>query len=304
MKGKKIVIAGGTGFIGQYLAERWVKENEVTVLTRRETGATWNVHYRIWNGATIGDWSKCLEGADLLVNLAGKSVNCRYTPENKKAIIESRVNATNALNEACARCESPPLLWINASSATIYRDARDRSQDEHNGEMHDDFSVQVCKAWEAAFYAKALPRTRKVALRIAITLGEGGVMVPYKRLARFGLGGAQGDGTQMFSWIHIEDLARLIEYIQEHQEMTGTYNACAPQPVTNGELMHTIRKAMGIPVGLPAPTWLLRMGAWLIGTETELLLKSRWVVPTRMLEAGYVFRYDDLGEAITNILKT
>jgi uncharacterized protein (TIGR01777 family) len=309
---KKIVIAGGSGFIGQAMAKRWAADNEVIILTRdlkKNSGNTYgvelvqNVQYVQWDAKSLGSWTSTLKNADLLINLSEKSVNCRYTSKNRKAILNSRLVSTQVLGEAVRACTRPPKLWINAASATIYRDARDRPQDETTGEMHDDFSVQVCKMWEATFLNQCTPYTRKVALRTAIVLGEGGVLVPFKRLVLAGLGGQQGDGKQMFSWIHRDDLCRMAEWIYDHPEQEGIYNASAPNPVSNEVFMRRMREAMGATFGLPAPAWLLRLGAYLIGTETELILKSRWVLPGRILREGFRFKYPEIESALRDLLE-
>ncbi|MEO5562107.1 MAG: DUF1731 domain-containing protein [Chitinophagaceae bacterium] len=193
-------------------------------------------------------------------------------------------------------------LWINASSATIYRHATDGPQDEYTGEFHDGFSVQVCQRWEKVLYDQTTPATRKVALRMAITLGPGGVLIPYFNLLKFGLGGKQGSGKQMFSWIHIEDTCRMIEWIAAHEDLEGTYNCSSPNPVSNIEFMQQLRKATGHVFGLPAYEWMLKIGAPIIGTETELIVKSRWVVPTRIKETGFEFKYPFIKEAFTAII--
>lgn len=313
---KKVVIAGGSGFIGAALINHFIAQQaEVIVLTRalplsqnnsyrrQTTQHNKAVTYVKWNGFYPGDWSRCLEAADVLINLCGKSVNCRYTEKNKAAIFSSRLTTTCALGEAIEQLEQPPAIWINASSATIYRHATDRPQDEYNGEIANDFSVQVCKQWEAAFFRFNLPHTRQVALRMAITLGQGGVMTPYLNLVRLGLGGAQAGGQQMFSWIHIEDTCNIIQWIIDHRDITGVLNLAAPHPVSNAALMATLRRASGIKFGLPAYKWMLQLGALLIGTETELLLKSRWVVPTKLLQSGYIFRYPTIREAVLHIIQ-
>lgn len=309
----KIVIAGGSGFMGSAMAARWASENSVTILSRQQRKGSNNsylrqatrvsgVQYLYWDGQTLGPWAAALDGADLLINLTGKSVNCRYHAANRAAILNSRVTATSVLGAAVQQCVMPPALWVNASSATIYRHAEDRPQDEATGEQHNDFSVQVCKAWESTFNAITLPHTRKAILRSAIVLGRGGVLVPYARLARLGLGGPQGSGRQMFSWIHIVDVCRILEWLWDHPEQDGVFNASAPGPVTNTVFMHDVRKALGIPFGLPAPEGLLRLGGRIIGTEPELLLKSRWVLPSRLLAAGFDFSYPDLPAALHHLL--
>jgi uncharacterized protein (TIGR01777 family) len=312
MRNKHIVIAGGTGFIGQAMATAWAKENKVTVLTRNIKGAANNafggsitadgVNYVQWDGKTTGEWVQAIDGCDLLINLAGRSVNCRYNDENKKEILHSRLDAVHVLGKAVNMIQQPPELMINVASATIYRHAEDRPQDEVTGEVGSGFSVDVCKAWEEAFYALTLPQTRKVILRMAIVLGRGGVLVPYSNLAKSGLGGHQGNGRQMFSWIHIDDVIAMTEWLYEHKEQHGTYNASAPQPVPNSAFMKMLRAHYEMP-GLPAPKWLLEIAALLKGTETELLLKSRWVIPARLQQEGFIFRYPELKECLTDLLK-
>ncbi|WP_178025161.1 TIGR01777 family oxidoreductase [uncultured Paenibacillus sp.] len=290
----KVVLAGGTGFVGQAFAGRFGELGaEVKVISRHAPHIPWEDRSAI---------VEALEGADLLINLAGRSVNCRYTSENRRLILDSRTETTRQLGECILACRLPPALWINSSTATIYRHAEDRPMTEESGEIGTGFSVDVAKAWEAAFFALDLPATRQVALRIAIVLDDGGVMGPLRNLVRFGLGGAQGSGRQQFSWIHMEDLFRIVRFLQEHPELNGVFNASAPHPVTNRELMAGLRRAMGVPVGLPAPRWLLELGARLIRTETELVLKSRWVLPDRLQRAGFAFRYDTLEKALKEIV--
>ena len=318
----KIVIAGGTGFIGQEMIKYFGKDNSLTILTRNEAQARNNrneysslttddlrlVEFVHWK-ATAEDADsneqliQALDGADLLINLAGKTVNCRYTEKNKREILGSRTGAVKALGVAIRKCIIPPKLWINSSSATIYRHATDHAKDEYTGEFHDGFSVQVCQQWETSFYEESTPNTRKIALRMAITLGPGGVLIPYFNLLKFKLGGAQGNGKQMFSWIHIEDTCRMIEWCHEHENLNGTFNCSSPNPVTNAQFMKTLRELTGHRVGLPAPSWLLKMGAVIIGTETELVLKSRWVIPTRIQNSGFQFKYPALKDALTDIIK-
>lgn len=313
MNNKKIIIAGGTGFIGRSMAKHFSATNDIVILTRNvnsrnnafadlDLSDLPNIRFVHWNGRDVGEWSKELNGADIVINLAGKSVNCRYNEKNKQEIFDSRTNATKAIGEAIRESVAPPKLWINAASATIYRHASDRPQDEFTGEYHDDFSVQVCKHWEKTLFEQRTPFTRKIALRMAITLGDGGVMIPYLTLCKFGLGGKQGNGKQMYSWVHIEDVCRVIEWMWEHTEEEGIYNVSAPNPVTNTDFMRTIRKATGHWFGLPAFEWMLKIGAAMIGTETELILKSRWVLPTRLLQKGFRFKYPDLEDALQHII--
>ncbi|MBI2730960.1 MAG: TIGR01777 family protein [Sphingobacteriales bacterium] len=316
MKNKKIIIAGGTGFIGEEMSRYFGNENDITILTRNVTHQKtnrnnysfisnddkMNLKYRQWDGKTLGEWSKCLDGADLIINLAGKTVNCRYTEKNKREIFDSRTNATKVIGEAIRNCTVPPKLWINASSATIYRHATDKPQDEYTGEFHNDFSVQVCQLWEKTFYEQRTPFTRKAALRMAISLGPSGVMIPYFNLLKFGLGGKQASGKQMYSWVHLKDTCRMIEWLYEHKELEGTFNCCSPNPVTNKTFMDTLRRVTGNKFGLPAYEWMLRLGAPIIGTEAELVLKSRWVIPTKILETGFEFKYPFLEDALKEII--
>ncbi|MEP6677547.1 MAG: TIGR01777 family oxidoreductase, partial [Ferruginibacter sp.] len=248
------------------------------------------------------DWVKELEAADMLINLTGKTVNCRYTDKNKKVILNSRINAVKVLGLAFQQLVHPPKLWINAGSATIYRNALDRPQDEYTGEIENDFSVQVCKLWEKTFYDQRTPFTRKIELRMAVTIGDAGVMIPYFNLLKFKLGGRQGSGKQMYSWIHINDTCRMIDWIYTHENIEGTYNCCSPFPVTNNDFMKTLRKVTGHRIGLPAYKWMLEIGTRLIGSETELLLKSRWVVPTKIMETGFNFQYPLLKDAFEEIV--
>ncbi len=291
----KIVIAGGTGFIGKYFKKQLTDVGyEVMIISRQKENIQWSDTARIISA---------LEDSVMLLNLAGKSVDCRYNEKNKKEILESRTETTKALGEAILKCKNPPELWINSSTATIYRYANDRPMTESDGEIGKGFSVEVAKNWEKSFFDFQLPLTRQVALRIAIVLGNGGgVMKPFTNLVRFGLGGKQGNGKQMFSWIHINDLLNIILFIQSHKELHGVFNCSAPNPVDNSTLMKTLRQEMNIKFGLPSPTWLLKIGAVIINTETELILKSRWVVPEKLLKSGFSFKYPTLEMALSNIL--
>jgi uncharacterized protein len=316
MKNKKIVIAGGTGFIGRSIAKYFADDNEIVILSRQAKRSSnnafedfelteelkKNVRLVQWNAKEVDEWAKEIDGCDLVINLAGKSVNCRYNKKNKKEIFDSRTNSTKAVGEAIRKCIEQPKLWINAASATIYRHATDRPQDELTGEMHNDFSVQVCKLWEQTFFEQRTPFTRKVAFRMAITLGVGGVMIPYFNLLKFGLGGRQGSGEQMYSWVHIEDVCRCVEFMFNHPDIEGVYNVCSPNPVTNNTFMKTLRKLTRCSIGLPAYEWMLAFGAAIIGTEPELILKSRWVAPTKLLKEGFAFSFPYIEDAFKYII--
>ena len=292
---RKIVIAGGTGFIGNYLASEFVKLGyEVLVISRSAGNVQW---------ANVQAIIQALENADMLVNLAGKSVDCRYNEKNKAEILRSRTETTRILGEAIKKCENPPALWVNSSTATIYRHAEDRPMTEDHGEIGKGFSVEIATQWEKTFFDFSLKQTRQVALRMAIVLGkDGGVIKPYLNLVRFGLGGRQGNGRQMFSWIHAADVFNIILFVREHKELSGVYNCSAPNPVTNEILTKNFREKTNTKFGLPSPAWLLKIGAVMVRTETELILKSRWVVPEKLLKAGYAFRYPTLDAALENIL--
>ncbi|WP_055106267.1 TIGR01777 family oxidoreductase [Paenibacillus ihumii] len=292
----KIILAGGTGFIGTYLSDKFQQQGyEVIHISRRPGHISWQNHK---------DIVEALEQAEMLINLAGKSVDCRYTEKNRKAIIDSRTETTQLLGAAVLACKQPPALWINSSTATIYRHAEDRPMTEAGGEIGTGFSVEVAKAWEQAFFSFKLPATRQAALRIAIVLGEhGGVMTPYKNLVRFGLGGVQGPGTQRFSWIHIEDIYGIISFLQAREDLSGVFNCASPNPVTNRELMSELRRVMNRSFGLPSPKWLLELGAVMIQTETELILKSRWVIPERLEREGYTFKFPHLDQTLRDILQ-
>lgn len=296
MKRRKIVIAGGTGFIGKYLKIQFEKLGfEIIIIARKAPSIIWEANNEI---------IKALENSEILINLAGKSVDCRYNEKNKSEILWSRTETTKILGNAILKCQNPPKLWINSSTATIYRHAEDRGMTEINGEIGSGFSVNVAKNWEKAFFDFDLKQTRKVALRIAIVLGKGGgAFSPLKNLVHFGLGGKQGNGNQMFSWLHIEDLFNIIQFINGHSELDGIFNCSSPTAITNKFLMKTLREKLKIPFGFPSPKWLLEIGAVLIKTETELILKSRWVLPERLLKLGYDFKYPNIERAIENILE-
>ncbi|MBB5396480.1 TIGR01777 family oxidoreductase [Mucilaginibacter sp. AK015] len=304
MKYYKIILAGGSGQLGKALADHYKDvAEEVIVLSRKRQPDNGNIKTLVWDGRTPGDWAKELEGADLVVNLCGKNVNCRYTKQNREEIIRSRVEPTRLLGKVIDGLINPPKLWINAASATIYRHAEDRPQDEETGEIGYGFSIDVCKKWENAFFDIPTPHTRKVALRISIVLSHNeGAFPRLINLVKTGMGGHQGDGQQYVSWVHEQDVVKCTEWLLHHPEISGPINCTAPNPLKNADFMKALRQACGIPFGLPAPAWMLEIGAALIGTETELILKSRWVVPKRLLDAGFQFQFARVEHAIKDIL--
>jgi uncharacterized protein len=357
MKKQKMIITGGAGFIAQELAAYFRSQYEVVLFTRgsrshektnfapqqlAEASATDGLRYVSWDGATLDPvWTKELEGASLLINLAGATVNCRYNRVNQKKLIESRTISTTVLGKALQEAQNPPRLWINMSSATIYAHSLSTPHDELTGhisqwrkdnmpysfldrcrfatrklwrklrygahhpevqELEKDLSVRICREWEGAFFSFKLNGIRQVALRTAITFGNGGVMKPYLNLVKYGLGGKQGEGNQWISWIHSKDLARSIEWIAAHQQLEGVINAAAPEAITNAGFMKLLRDLCGQKFGLPAYSWMLEIGTLLLGSETELILKSRWVVPRRLLDSGFRFQYNTMEECLQSIL--
>lgn len=308
----RVVLAGASGFMGRFLQRAFAADGaDVVTVGRREADAGWGDAESIRHA---------VDGSDLVVNLAGKSVDCRYGDANRAEILRSRIATTRELSAAIAAARRPPALWVNSSTATIYRHAEDRAMTESDGEVGSGFSVDVATAWEAALVAEPLPATRRVALRTAIVLGPGGALVPMARLARLGVGGPHLDapwfrsrrriaagtlhefrptrGRQRFSWVHLDDVYGVIRFLVDHPELDGPINLAAPNPVDDATVMRTIRRALGVPFGVPLHRWMLEPGAWVIRTETELVLKSRWVVPERLVSAGYVFRHPEIDGAV------
>ena len=301
----KVVIPGGAGYLGSILTEYFVAQGkEVVILTRKPRPSEGNVHFIEWDGETFGDWVYHLSGAGAVINLAGRTVNCRYTPKNRQEIYDSRLNSTRILGIAIECLNNPPPLWINSSSATIYRHAEDRPMDEKTGELGDGFSPDVCKKWEQTLFEAKTPQTRRVALRSTMVFGrgKGGVCEAFYRVVKRGLGGTMGNGKQYVSWIHSDDFCRAIAWIMDHEALDGTINCASPNPISNEFFMSLFREACGMKVGLPATRWMLEFGAFFLKTETELLLKSRWVVPTLLKESGFTLKYPHFKGALDAIL--
>ncbi|HEY0741280.1 MAG TPA: TIGR01777 family oxidoreductase [Chryseosolibacter sp.] len=298
---RKIIIAGGNGFLGRALTRHFTSQGDaVVVISRKPVPTSSGITWESWDGKTFGSWAKSLENANALINLAGKNVDCRYTEKNKKGILDSRLNSTRVLGDAVVACANPPKVWLNSSSATIYVDSRDKLMTEQNGDIGDDFSMTVCKKWEAMFNSFPTPQTRKIALRTSIVLGWDGAALPALRnLVKVGLGGHQGDGLQYCSWIHIDDFCRVVEWLIANANATGAYNVTAPKPLANKDFMKELRESLGVTFGLASPAWLLELGAIVIRTETELVLKSRNVYPKRLLDDGFIFLHEDLSHALT-----
>lgn len=303
MKSKSMVLASGTGYLGQVLIRHFKDDYTIYVLTRGQNRESDGIHYLHWDGKSKGDWENAINGCDVLINLTGRSVDCRYTEKNKQEILMSRLDATNILSEVVSSCSNPPKLWINSSSATIYPDELQQANTELSEAIGNGFSEDVCRQWEAAFYQRELPATRRVAARITIVLGKtGGALKPVLMLTKLGAGGRQGSGNQMFSWIHEEDYARAIGHIIEYSEIEGAVNMAAPNPVTNAEFMKSVRKALGVPFGFPAPKWLLEIGTFFMRTESELVLKSRFVISDVLEKSGFKFLYPSIDEALNEAI--
>lgn len=309
----RIVIPGGSGQVGRVLARHFQQRgHHVVVLTRSPHTAEWQTVH--WDAQTRGDWANYLDGADACINLAGRSVNCRYTPENRIEIYNSRIVSTRLLGEVIGSLANPPRVWLNASTATIYRHALDRPMDERTGELGGNergvrdtwrFSIHVAKDWETAFFNADTPKTRKIAMRSAITFSpvHGNAFAVLSNLVRLGLGGKQGNGRQWVSWIHEDDFAQAVEFLILHEDLDGPVNIASPNPEHNRDFMAALREAWDMPNGLPAPRPILELAAFLMRTETELVLKSRRVVPTRLLEAGFTFQFHNWPHAAQDLVQ-
>ncbi len=310
----KIVIPGGTGQVGTVLASAFQKSgHEVVILSRRPEKAEWRMVS--WDAENLGDWANEIDGADVVINLAGRNVNCRYTPENRRQIMDSRVNSTRVVGEAITNAANPPKAWLQMSTATIYSHRFDAPNDEATGIIGGNepdappewgFSIEVARNWEKAQTDCVTPRTRQVQMRAALVLSPGnkdggGIFDTLLGLVRRGLGGRSHDGRQYISWLHEQDFIRAVGFLIEREELSGAVNLAAPNPLPNAEFMRILRQAYGISFGLPAAKWMLKLGALLMQSETELILKSRRVIPTRLLESGFKFDFPDWPEAAKDL---
>ena len=298
----RIVLAGGSGFIGQSLSPPLVSKNyEIVVLTRGKSNHHGSIREAHWDGKKLGEWTQFVNGALGLVNLTGRSINTRHTPEHRREIIDSRVDSVRILGEAIGRCMQPPKVFVQLAGVGIYGDKGERICDETTA-PGDDFVSEVCKKWEAAFDSVDSPSTRKVLLRLGVVLGRNsGLLHVLSRLTRWLLGGQVGEGRQYVSWIHIADLSRMILQAIDQEQFTGVFNATAPNPVTNAELMRALRRALHRPWSPPVPEFAARIGSWLMGTEASLALVSQRCVPKRFLEKNFEFEFPNLREALANI---
>jgi len=309
----RIVIPGGSGQLGTILARDFHRHGiDVVVLSRRPQIQPWRVVG--WDGATCGAWQREIDGAEVVINLAGRSVNCRYNASNRQEILHSRIDSTRAVGEAIHRAIRPPRVWLQASTATIYAHRYDAPNDERSGILGGAesnapsswrFSIDVARAWERAFDEAITTATRKVTLRSAMTLSPdaGGVFDTLLGLVRRGLGGRAGNGRQFISWIHYEDFAAAVHWLIDRQDIDGIVNITSPNPLPNADFMRVLRQAYGVPFGLPARDWMLEIGAAFMRTETELVLKSRRVVPQRLLEHGFSFKFPSWSDAAGDLCR-
>jgi uncharacterized protein len=311
----KIVIPGGSGQVGQVLARTFLKDGHQVVVLTRQPAAKIAGRAVFWDGRTLGDWAAEFEAADVVVNLAGKSVNCRYTSRNREEITRSRVDSTIAVGQAITRAQRPPRLWLQAATATIYAHRYDAANDEASGILGGNepnvpetwrFSIDVAKAWERTFNeASPLPLTRKVLMRSAVILSpdRDGIFDVLLGLVRHGLGGRVGDGRQYVSWIHDDDFIRAVYWLITREDFEGVVNLASPNPLPNAEFMRVLREAWGMRVGLPAAKWMLEIATFFMRTETELVLKSRRVIPGRLFRDGFEFQFPDWNEAARDLCR-
>ena len=294
---KKLIIAGANGFLGRHLTRCFYSSGwDVVGLARRQQGLDSNCRHVLWDGKTMGDWVSELNGATALVNLAGRSINCRHNKKNKQQIIDSRVDSTTVLGQAIARTSHPPEVWLNASTASVYADAEKSPQGE-GIKLGEGFFVDVAKAWEGALMNAQVPGSvRRIALRTSLVMAneEGTVYDYLLKLSKLFLGGAVGGGKQMVSWVHVEDYCRAVEWLVDRDDIRGVINVTAPDPLTNAEMMKRFQKLAKRPFGLPATAWMARIGALVLGTEPDLILKGNWVVPRRLLQNGFVFKHPEM----------
>lgn len=301
----KIVIAGGSGFIGSELLHHFVtNKDEVVILTRSQSKIVENVRFVHWDASTEGDWQSHIENSDVLINLTGKSINCRHTKANKLEIINSRVNATNILQKALKKLKSKPRLWINASGASIYGQNNHKLYTEDDLEKGDDFSSKVAQIWESAFFQEEIEGVRKVALRISLVLSNNGGVYPiFRKLTKFGLGGTLGSGNQMFGWIHIIDLLKMIDFIINKENITGPINCVSVNSPKNKDFMKALRKSLSFPFGIPQPKFLLKIGGLIIGTEGELIYSGINAYPKRLIDNDFKFEFENCQEALNDLNK-
>jgi hypothetical protein len=300
-----VVIFGANGFLGRYLTRHFLRQGrEVVAVARGHFKVEPDAMFLEWDGHSLGPWALALEGAAMVINLAGRSVDCRYTAANRREILGSRVDSTRVIGEAIKACKVPPKVWMNASTATWYRHAEDAPQGEWSGEPGEGFSCDVARIWEEAFFGAGGPgATRKIALRIGMVLANepGSVYAVVRRLARWGLGGAMAGGRQRVSWIHMQDFLGAIKWLEDQPLVDGVINLTAPDSPTNAEWLRAFRETVAMPLGLPASRWMLELGARFLGTEAELVTKSRWAAPERLADLGFNWRWPSISPALVDL---
>ncbi len=305
----KIVMPGGSGNTGRMLSAHLTAQGHQVVVLGRSATRPGDVR---WDGRTLGPWAGEVDGADAVVNLAGRSVNCRYTKANLQQMMDSRTESTRVIGEAIAMASRPPRVWLNASTATIYAHTFDRDNDEETGVIggketdvprYWDYSIEIAKNWERALFESHTPDTRKVAMRAAMTMSTepGSVFTMFVKLARMGMLGRLGSGRQYVSWVHERDFARAIDFLLAH-EIEGPVNIAAPSPLTMDEFCAAIRKALGVKIALPATVWMLKIGTAVVGSDVELVLKSRRVVSKRLQDAGFEFEFQMWEDAVVELV--
>jgi len=303
----KVILAGGSGHVGAVLRRHFTARGDDVVILSRSEGV-------FWDGKSLGPWVSEIDGADVVINLAGRTVNCRYTAENLRQMMDSRVDSTRVIGEAIAGAKNPPRVWLQSSTATIYAHRFDAPNDERTGIIGGDepgspykwnASIEIAKAWERTLEEAVTPNTRKVALRSAMTMSpdQGSVFDVLAKLARRGLGGRLGSGRQYVSWIHEVDFASAVQFLIDRNGLDGAVNLCSPNPLPHAEFARQLREAVGVKFGLSATEWMVELGTWAMRTESELVLKSRRVVPTRLLEAGFTFQFPEWGTAARDLVR-
>ena len=297
---KTIVIAGGTGFIGQAL-EKHLSNNDYQVKILSRNPKRDNEIY--WNAKDLNTWTSELENVEALINLTGKTINCKFTDVNKQLIKKSRVSSTLVLGKAINLCKNPPKIWMNSSTTSIYKESYDALMSEENNEIGEDFENEVATVWENTFNTIESPKTRKIILRTSIVLGKhGGAFPTLKRLSKLGLGGKQGNGKQKVSWIHKHDFVKAVEFLLSKENLSGAFNLCVPKSTNNNTMMKSLRKVLKVPFGLNSPKPILKLGALFLGTESELVLKSRNVIPKRLLDNGFQFQFQYIEDTLLNLI--
>ena len=300
---KKLIIAGGTGFLGQALVAQFEQEyDEVVILSRSENKQNNKVKYVQWDAKSFGSWCSELEGAEAIINLSGRNINCRYTKKNKAEILASRLESTSVIGEAILKCINPPKVWINSSATGIYKFQEGHFSTELDAKIGTGFMAEVCVAWEKAVANFKLPQTRQVIVRTSMVLGHGGGAFPVmSKLASLGLGGTLGKGTQQVSWIHVADYCTLVKWMIDTNTAVGVYNGVAPTPINNKDMMRLFRDKAHMKIGIPAYAWMLEIGAFFIGTETEIILGSTYAYPEKALSEGFTFKYKTMKTCLDNL---